>query len=130
MKETYYTIKDVSMKTGMSPSTLRYYDKEGLLYFVKRNNAGIRMFKEEDFENLAKEKNITPAQVALGWLLAQKLWIVQILGSKKISRIEENIGSMDVVFTEDELKKIREDINHIQLVGARYPKEQEILVGR
>ena len=81
-------------------------------------------------ENLAKEKNITPAQVALGWLLAQKLWIVQILGSKKISRIEENIGSMDVVFTEDELKKIREDINHIQLVGARYPKEQEILVGR
>lgn len=52
MKETYYTIKDVSMKTGMSPSTLRYYDKEGLLSFVKRNNAGIRMFKEEDFENL------------------------------------------------------------------------------
>ena len=81
-------------------------------------------------ENLAKEKNITPAQVALGWLLAQKPWIVQILGSKKISRIEENIGSIEVVFTEDELKKIREDINHIQLVGARYPKEQEILVGR
>ena len=52
MKETYYTIKDVSMKTGMSPSTLRYYDKEGLLSFVKRNNAGIRMFTEEDFENL------------------------------------------------------------------------------
>lgn len=81
-------------------------------------------------ENLAKEKNITPAQVALGWLLAQKPWIVPIPGSKKISRIEENIGSMDVVFTEDELKKIREDISHIQLVGARYPKEQEILVGR
>ena len=81
-------------------------------------------------ENLAKEKNITPAQVALGWLLAQKPWIVPIPGSKKISRIEENIGSMDVVFTEDVLKKIREDINHIQLVGARYPKEQEILVGR
>lgn len=81
-------------------------------------------------ENLAKEKNITPAQVALGWLLAQKPWIVPIPGSKKISRIEENIGSMDVVFTEDELKKIREDINHIQLVGARYPKEQEILVDR
>ena len=81
-------------------------------------------------ENLAKEKNITPAQVALGWLLAQKPWIVPIPGSKKISRIEENIGSMDVVFTEDELKKIREDISHIQLVGARYPKEQEILVDR
>ena len=81
-------------------------------------------------ENLAKEKNITPAQVALGWLLAQKPWIVPIPGSKKISRIEENIGSMDVVFTEEELKKIREDISHIQLVGARYPKEQEILVDR
>ena len=81
-------------------------------------------------ENLAKEKNITPAQVALGWLLAQKPWIVPIPGSKKISRIEENIGSMDIVFTEEELKKIREDISHIQLVGARYPKEQEILVDR
>ena len=43
---------------------------------------------------------------------------------------EENIGSMDIVFTEEELKKIREDINHIQLIGARYPKEQEKLVGR
>ena len=81
-------------------------------------------------ENLAKEKNATPAQVALGWLLAQKPWIVPIPGSKKISRIEENIGFTEVVFTEEELKKIREDINHIQLIGARYPKEQEKLVGR
>ena len=75
-------------------------------------------------ENLAKEKNITPAQVALGWLLAQKPWIVPIPGSKKISRIEENIGSMDVVFTEDELKKIREDINPVSYTHLDVYKRQ------
>lgn len=52
MEATLYTIKDVSERTGMSPSTLRYYDKEGLLTFVKRSPSGIRLFTEEDFETL------------------------------------------------------------------------------
>ena len=100
----------------------------------------IPRFKEENLQtnikladyvqNLAKEKEITPAQVALGWLLAQKPWIVPIPGSKKVTRIEENIGSIEVIFTEDELRKIREDLNHIQLIGERYPEEQSRLTGK
>lgn len=100
----------------------------------------IPRFKEENLQtniklvdyvqNLAKEKEITPAQVALGWLLAQKPWIVPIPGSKKVTRIEENIGSSEVIFTEDELRKIREDLNHIQLIGERYPEEQSRLTGK
>lgn len=81
-------------------------------------------------QNLAKEKNTTSSQIALGWLLAQKEWIVPIPGSKKISRIEENIGGVKVIFTKDELRKIREDLTHIELIGARYPEEQEKLAGR
>lgn len=52
MDASYYTIKDVAERTGMSPYTLRYYDNEGLLTFVKRSASGIRMFTEEDFEPL------------------------------------------------------------------------------
>lgn len=50
--ENYYTIKDVAKRTGISAFTLRYYDKEGLLTFVKRSESGIRLFTEKDFEPL------------------------------------------------------------------------------
>lgn len=52
MENTYYTIKDVAKRTGMSAHTLRYYDKMGLLTFVKRSESGIRLFTEEDFDAL------------------------------------------------------------------------------
>ena len=81
-------------------------------------------------EDLAKAKNVTPAQIALGWLLAQKPWIVPIPGTKKISRVQENIGGTDVEFTPEELMKIREKLNSIDIIGARYPEEQEKLTGR
>lgn len=84
----------------------------------------------EYVEDLAKEKNATPAQIALGWLLAQKPWIVPIPGTKKITRVQENIGGADVVFTDEELAKIREKLNSIEIMGARYPKEQEELTGK
>ena len=84
----------------------------------------------EYVEDLAKEKNVTPAQIALGWLLAQKPWIVPIPGTKKITRVQENIGGADVVFTDEELAKIREKLNSIEIMGARYPKEQEELTGK
>lgn len=84
----------------------------------------------EYVEDLAKEKNVTSAQIALGWLLAQKPWIVPIPGTKKITRVQENIGGADVVFTDEELAKIREKLNSIEIMGARYPKEQEELTGK
>lgn len=81
-------------------------------------------------EDLAEAKNATPAQIALGWLLVQKPWIVPIPGTKKISRVQENIGGTDVEFTPEELMKIREKLNSIDIIGARYPEEQEKLTGR
>lgn len=84
----------------------------------------------EYVEDLAKEKNATPAQIALGWLLAQKPWIVPIPDTKKITRVQENIGGADVVFADEELAKIREKLNSIEIMGARYPKEQEELTGK
>ena len=52
MSETLYTIKDVSRQTGISPHTLRFYDKEGLLPFVKKSASGNRLFSEDDFDSL------------------------------------------------------------------------------
>lgn len=84
----------------------------------------------EYVEDLAKAKNATPAQIALGWLLAQKPWIVPIPGTKKIARVQENIGGADITFTYEELAQIREKLNSIEITGARYPKEQEELTGK
>lgn len=84
----------------------------------------------EYVEDLAKAKNATPAQIALGWLLAQKPWIVPIPGTKKITRVQENIGGADITFTHEELARIREKLNSIEITGARYPKEQEELTGK
>jgi aryl-alcohol dehydrogenase-like predicted oxidoreductase len=71
--------------------------------------------------NMAGEKNATPAQVALGWALAQKPWIVPIPGTIKLHRLEENLGSVDVVLTPEELRKIEEAATQIKIVGQRYP---------
>ena len=78
---------------------------------------------------LAAQKGVTSAQVALGWLMAQKPWIVPIPGTKKITRLEENIGSADIMFTLKELDEIRTNLEKIHIAGERYPEEQEKLTG-
>ena len=79
---------------------------------------------------LAERKGTTPARIALGWLLAQKSWIVPIPGTKRVERIEENIGGADVVFSPEELAEIRLKLDSITIVGARYPEDQERLTGK
>lgn len=83
------------------------------------------MILVEYVRDLALEKGVTPAQIALGWLLAQGDWIVPIPGSKCIDRIRENIGGASVIFPAEELASIREKLESIQIFGARYPEEQE-----
>ena len=78
---------------------------------------------------LAKNKGTTPARIALGWLLAQKEWIVPIPGTKRVERIEENIGGVDIHFSTEELSQIREHLDKFEITGARYPEEQERLTG-
>ncbi|TSJ43091.1 aldo/keto reductase [Mucilaginibacter corticis] len=77
----------------------------------------------------AAEKDATPAQIALAWLLAQKPWIVPIPGTKKLSRLEENIGAVNVELTADDLQKIDKAAAEIKILGDRYPETQEKMTG-
>src|SRR5574341_1679896 len=71
-------------------------------------------------ERIAAQKGATPAQIALAWLLAQKPWIVPIPGSRKIERLEENIGAAVVELTSDDLTEIENAMSQIAVVGNRY----------
>ena len=68
----------------------------------------------------AAKGGATPAQIALAWLLAQKPWIVPIPGSRKLERLDENIGAIDIELTADDLNDIRAAMSRITVVGDRY----------
>ena len=71
-------------------------------------------------DRIATQKGATPAQIALAWLLAQKPWIVPIPGSRKLERLEENIGAVAVELTPDDLNEIETAMSKITVVGDRY----------
>ncbi|MBF6593556.1 MAG: aldo/keto reductase [Thermaceae bacterium] len=79
---------------------------------------------------IAEQKGATPAQVALAWLLAQKPWIVPIPGSRKLERLDENIGALDVEFVPGDLQKVEDAISKITVQGDRYPQELRPATGR
>ncbi|MFC1967355.1 aldo/keto reductase [Chloroflexota bacterium] len=76
----------------------------------------------EIIENVATRKKATPAQIALAWLLAQKPWIVPIPGTRKLERLEENIGAVEVELTPDDLLEIENAVSKITVQGARGPE--------
>ena len=71
-------------------------------------------------ERIAKQKDATPAQIALAWLLAQKPWIVPIPGSRKLERLDENNGAVNLQLSADDLSEIRSAMEKIKVVGDRY----------
>ena len=79
---------------------------------------------------VAERKGATPAQVALGWLLAQKPWIVPIPGTTKQHRLEENLGAVNVELTENDLKQIDDAASRLKLEGARLPEAALKMTGR
>ena len=79
---------------------------------------------------IGEQKGATPAQIALAWLLAQKPWIVPIPGSRKLQRLDENIDSLSVELTPNDLQEIEGAISKITIQGDRYPKELQQLTGR
>jgi aryl-alcohol dehydrogenase-like predicted oxidoreductase len=79
---------------------------------------------------IARQKQATPAQIALAWLLAQKPWIVPIPGTTKLHRLEENIGAVALELTAEDLHQIDAAASKIAVQGARYPEELQKLVGR
>ncbi len=79
---------------------------------------------------IGEQKGATPAQMALAWLLAQKPWIIPIPGSRKLERLEENIGAVGVELTSDDLQEIESALSKITVQGARYPEDMERQTGR
>lgn len=71
---------------------------------------------------IARQKEVTPAQIALAWLLAQKPWIVPIPGTTKVHRLEENLAAADLILSPAELKAIESSLSAIEVQGARYPE--------
>jgi aryl-alcohol dehydrogenase-like predicted oxidoreductase len=78
---------------------------------------------------IATQKNATPAQIALAWVLAQKPWIVPIPGTTKLNRLEENIGALSVRLTSGDLSEIDAAASKITVEGARYPEKLEKMTG-
>ncbi len=77
----------------------------------------------------AKRKQATPAQVALAWLLARKPWIVPIPGTKRLERLDENLGAARLALTRDELRELEDAAGKVEVRGARYPEHLERMTG-
>jgi len=78
----------------------------------------------------AEKRKVTPAQLALAWLLAKKPWIVPIPGTTKLHRLEENLGAANVDLTPEDLRDIESASSNIRIEGARYPEWAEQTTGR
>jgi len=79
---------------------------------------------------IAARRRVTPAQLALAWLLAQKPWIVPIPGTTKLHRLEENVGAASVVLSPENLQEIEAAVSSVPVQGARYSPDRQKLVGR
>ncbi len=86
----------------------------------KANQAVVDLLRE-----IAERKKATPAQIALAWLLAQKPWIVPIPGTRKLERLDENLGAVEVELTAGDLRSIDDAASKIIVQGARYSEENE-----
>src|SRR5579859_7585293 len=78
----------------------------------------------------AQEKNSTPAQIALAWVLAQKPWMVPIPGTTKLHRLEENLGAANVALTPEDLRRIDDAASKVAVHGERYPEAAQRMINR
>ena len=109
------------------------FDSTDFRNMVPRFTAGARKANQALVDllgGIAKQKNATPAQIALAWLLAQKPWIVPIPGTTKLHRLEENLKSAAIMLTAEDLREIDEAASSITIEGARYPEHLQKRVDR
>lgn len=90
----------------------------------------MRRYRVDLLSEFAEKRKVTPAQLALAWLLAKKPWIVPIPGTTKLHRLEENLGAANVDLTPEDLRAIESASSNIRIEGARYPEWVEPLSGR
>ena len=79
---------------------------------------------------IAEDKKATPAQTALAWLLAQRPWIAPIPGTRRLERLEENLGALEVQLTQGDLAAIEDAVAGITVTGARYPEAMQRMIDR
>jgi aryl-alcohol dehydrogenase-like predicted oxidoreductase len=91
---------------------------------LEANQVLVDLLKE-----MAEQLKATSAQIALAWLLAQKSWIVPIPGTRKLSRLEENLGAVHIKLTSEDVRNINSAASQITLMGARYTEELERRTG-
>ena len=109
------------------------FDKSDFRNIVPRFSTDARKANNglvEVLGDLAAQKKVTRAQIAIAWLLAQKPWIVPIPGTTKLHRLEENLGAASVELSADDLQDIAQALCAIKVEGDRYPAGLQQLVGR
>jgi len=110
-----YLTGKIDETTTYDRSDIRSHNPRFTPEAIKANRAVVELL-----EKLAAQKGGTPAQMALAWLLAQKPWIVPIPGSRKLERLDENIGAVAITLTPDDLSQIDQAMAEISVVGDRY----------
>ncbi len=109
------------------------FDSSDFRNIVPRFTAEARKANQalvELLTTVAAQKNATPAQIALAWLLARKPWIVPIPGTTKLHRLEENTGAAAIELTPGDLRDLESAASKITVQGARYPESLEQMTGR
>lgn len=108
--------------TGTIKTKLADIDRRNIIPRFSEKNLKANLVLVDALSEIAKQKNVTLSQLALAWLLAQKSFIVPIPATTKIHRLEENIGSVSIELTADELAMINTTVSAIPLEGDRYPE--------
>ncbi|MFN8379544.1 MAG: aldo/keto reductase [Anaerolineae bacterium] len=118
-----YLTGTVDASTPFDPDDFRNRLPRFAAEFREANQAVVDLVKR-----IAHEKQATPAQIALAWLLAQRPWIVPIPGTSKIKRMQENLGAVDVELSADDLRQIDDALAQITIVGDRYSPELQKMI--
>jgi len=113
--------KDTKLGEGDFRSILPRFTSEAMAH----NQALVDLLKQ-----IGTEKDATPAQIALAWLLAKKPWIVPIPGTTRLDRLKENLGAANIALTADDVTRIENAAAAIQIEGDRYPAQLQTMVGR
>jgi aryl-alcohol dehydrogenase-like predicted oxidoreductase len=110
-----YLTGKVTEKTTYDSSDIRSRNPRFTPEAIKANRVVVELL-----ERIGMQHDATPAQIALAWLLAQKPWIVPIPGTRKLHRLDENLGAIEIELTAEDLSEIRETMANITVVGHRY----------
>lgn len=118
--------------TGKIPSDTNFSknDFRSMVPRFKKENLEVNQAFVDLLTKVAKEKNASPAQIALAWILAQKPWIVPIPGTTKIERLNENAGALDIQLAKEDLQKINLAASHLKAEGERYPEQFQKRIDR